>query len=252
MRTFILVSCLLVATFIPAATLAQTEPVPPLASSSWYVQDTTGDVSANPPLGLTFQHDEALTVHTECLDASGTYEVLTDGAISIEIDADAFVDCDEPQALAFIGQLELATSYDVDENGLLTITLSDGETLIFDPALIGVTWQWVQFQSSNSTTVDPAADEVDQVLFNNDGTVTIETTCASGSGTFQDTADGLDIDLTEVDAGACGADSPTALLLRDLEMATSYVIRDGQLFIALPMDGGIHQFEPVYEAKDVA
>lgn len=250
MRTFILASCLLAGALIPTTTLGQIEPDPSLANSSWQVQETPGDVSENSPLGLTFRDDETLTVQSECPAGSGTYEVLTGGGITIDVDEDTLAGCEEAQATAFIAQLELAASYDIDENGLLTITLSDGKMLVFDPALIGVTWEWLEFQSSIGTTVDPAADDVHQVLFNDGGTVSIETPCASGSGTFQDTADGLDLDLTGIDASDCAADSPTALLLRDLDMATSYVIREGQLFIALPMDGGIHQFQPVYETEE--
>ena len=163
MRTFIIAFSLLVGALVPATTLGQTEPVPSLANSSWQVQDTPGDVSESLPLRLTFRDDETLTVQSECPEASGTYEVLADGGITIVWTRTSLAGCDEPQATAFIAQLELAASYDVDEDGLLTITLSDGETLVFDPALIGVTWEWVQFQSSIGTTVDPAADEVNQI-----------------------------------------------------------------------------------------
>lgn len=251
MRTLIaLVPVLLsLATSLPAAA----EDVP-LANSSWHLQDTTDEVSRGIPFGMTFFDDETMTVQTNCIDASGTYHLEADGTITIdvEVDDEALAGCDDGETIAFITRLELATSSAVDEDGLLTVTLDDSQSLVFNPALTGVTWEWLEFQSSNGTTTAPGENDVHQVVFSQDGSVSIDTPCANGTGTFRDAADGFDVDLREIDATACGNDSATALLLRDLDMATSYVIRAGQLFIALPMDGGIHHFAPVYETEDVA
>lgn len=249
MRTAFIAFWLLVGLLIPAVAMAESESVSPIANSSWQVQDTNGEISESIPFGVTFRDDETLVVTTGCPEVSGTYEVLEGGGISIDVLDNANVTCDEAQAKTFLGNLEMATSFMVDDDGLLHLHLSDGSLYTFDPALIGVTWQWVEFQSSNDTLVTPAETDIHQVLFNQDGSVDLSTPCASGTGTFIDSTTEFDVDLKTVDTTACAADSPASLLIRDLEMATSYVIRDGHLYVALPMDGGIHEFAPVYPSR---
>ena len=45
----------------------------------------------------------------------------------------------------------------------------------------------------------------------------------------------------------CGEESQDTDYLQNLNQVSSYVIRDGQLALALPMDGGIVLFDPVVE-----
>ena len=42
----------------------------------------------------------------------------------------------------------------------------------------------------------------------------------------------------------CGAESQATQFVRDAQAAASYLIKDGQLYIALKMDTGIMQFTP--------
>lgn len=230
------------------ATSAQSTPPLdlPLADSTWRLQDITGESSEAVPFDLTFLADGTVLVATGCPQVSGTYTVDGDDLLTIDLLDASLADCDEEQATTFLANLERATTFSVDETDVLTIDLATGESYTFDPALIGVTWQWVEFQSSNSTLVTPAEDDLNQITFNQDGSAHLETPCASGTGSFIDSASEFDVDLTPVDATTCSEDSPTSLLVRDLDMATSYLIRDGHLFVALPMDGGIHEFTPIY------
>jgi heat shock protein HslJ len=45
----------------------------------------------------------------------------------------------------------------------------------------------------------------------------------------------------------CGEDSQDTKYALDLAQVTSFVIRDGQLALALPMDAGIIFFDPIVE-----
>jgi heat shock protein HslJ len=70
--------------------------------------------------------------------------------------------------------------------------------------------------------------------------------CNRAFGSFK--SDGTQISMMLATTRAfCGEDSQDTAYSLNLAQVTSFVIRDGQLALALPMDAGIIFFDPVVE-----
>lgn len=239
---------------------AQSTPIAasPLAGTAWQwheFQSSNGKLVTpehDRPDLVVFRPDGVLVIATACAGGEGTWSETPDG-IDFDLSAIDQAGCPKDSATALLlRDLDMSTSYVMHDGNLFVALPMDGGIHEFSPSLAGITWSWVQFQSSNDSLVTPEPDATYQVSFGVDGVVTVETPCATGEGVFRDTADGLEIDLSDIDVGNCAGDSPTAILVRDLDMSTSYVIQDGHLWIALPMDGGIHQFAPTWPEDTAA
>lgn len=230
----------------------------PLAGTAWRWQefqssnDTLVTPDSDQPDLLVFRPDGVLVVATACAAGDGTWSESPDG-IDFDLSAIDQADCPEDSATALLlRDLDMSTSYVMNGGHLFIALPMDSGIHEFSPSLAGITWSWVQFQGGNDSLLTPEPDARYQVAFDVEGRVTVETPCATGEGTFRDTADGLEIDLSAIDASDCARDSPASILIRDLDMATSYVIQDEYLWIALPMDGGIHQFAPAWPDGNAA
>ncbi len=259
MRSLVFAIFLLPTLLLAGAAQGQSTPdaASPLTGTAWQWHEfqSSNDTIVTPAGDqldlLVFRPDGVVEIATACATGEGAWVDTADG-LDIDLTDLDEADCAEDSATALLlRDLDMSTSYVLEDGDLFIALPMDGGIHQFTPSLAGITWSWVEFQSSDDSIVTPGTDETHQVSFGADGVVTIETPCASGTGTFSDTADGLAIDLAAVDASDCAEDSPTTVLLRDLDMATSYVIQHGHLWIALPMDSGIHQFEPIWP-EDVA
>jgi uncharacterized protein len=108
----------------------------------------------------------------------------------------------------------------------------------------GTAWKLVQFQSMDDTTLDPG-DATFTLAFDRDGAVRIQADCNRGRGTWR-LPDNVTLEFGKV--AATKAYCPSALshrFLRDLADIRSYVFERGHLYLALKIDGGIYEFEPV-------
>lgn len=249
LRSSILVLILTLVAWQPAAASQSTpDGSAPLANSTWQLQAEDGESAAEPHSSVTFLADGVLQVTTACPAVEGTYTATNEGDLTINLPSEVIAGCDDASANALFAALAAASGFAVDDFDALAITGANGEVTTFSPVLAGITWQWVEFQSSDGSLVTPDPVDLHTMLIHPDGTVEINTPCAggSGTGTFEGRT-GFDVDLSGLDVSACPEDSPAALLMRDVDFATSYVIRNGHLYVALPMDGGIHEFAPVYE-----
>ena len=230
----------------PAAAQDAADDASTLPNTSWVLKDLTGDATESVPFTVTFIDEQTFLVGTNCEVAGGSYTLGSTGVITqFDVVDSTYTNCEDETSLAFIEQLQLTTAYSVGSTGGLVLTLSDGTHLMFDPALAGITWEWTGFLGSDDTELVPTETDVFHVTFNGDGTVDLETPCASGSGAWTLTDGVLDIDLSAIDASSCPADSANAQVVADLDMATSYLIAEGNLVVVLPMDAGTHQFSPV-------
>ena len=147
--------------------------------------------------------------------------------------------------------LESATSYTFAPDGLLLLH-GDTGSLHLRPALTGVRWAWQTFQGSDDTIVRPDDPSQYTVEFLPNGTLAIQAACHHAVGTY--TVDNSTVDLRI--GGSTRAICPSGALmdrfLRDLDQVTSHVFRDGKLYLALPMDAGIHAFAPTSIAPPAA
>jgi heat shock protein HslJ len=147
--------------------------------------------------------------------------------------------------------LERATSYAFDPDGLLLLH-GDNGSLHLRPALTGVRWAWQTFQGGDGTIVRPDDSSQYTVEFLPDGTLAIEAACDHAVGTYTVSNSTVDLRIGERTPAICPPGVLMDRFLRDLDQVTSHVFRDGKLYLALPMDAGIHAFAPTSVAPPAA
>lgn len=110
-------------------------------------------------------------------------------------------------------------------------------------SLAGSAWRLVAFQSMDDTRLQPEAGKQFTLAFGADGTVSVQADCNRGRGKWS-SADGTT--LTIGPAAMTRAMCQSALydrFVRDLSSMRSYLFKDGRLYISLPVDSGIYEFE---------
>jgi heat shock protein HslJ len=240
----------------PVASPSASAGIPPIV---WISDDFTPTTdSATPVEGaialgseywIQFLPDGQLSLRADCNGGFGSYEMdgsnLTLGPIGTTL-----MLCPEGgSGDAFLQALNQVTSWSIDQSGAsdsLVLGLADGSSISFSPSLTGVVWQWAGTQMSNDTEIVPTNPERYYLSFSSDGSVVGQIDCnrAFGSYTADDTRIVMMLATTRV---FCGEDSQDTAYALSLAQVTSFVIRDGQLALALPMDAGIIIFDPIVE-----
>lgn len=201
---------------------------------------------------VQFFPDGRVAIQADCNAGLGYY-TLADGMLTIERLATSLVGCPSGTfGSDFAGALTAASSYTIsvgdDANDHLTIATSDGATLDFAPAIAGVVWQFERFRAGNGkeTAADDPSRYTLEVL--DDGTARVRADCNRGQGTA--TIIGSAIKLTvALTRATCPPGSLSMVYAGYVDEAVSWVIRDGQLHLSLPMDAGIASFAPVVWAE---
>jgi heat shock protein HslJ len=240
----------------PVASPTASAGIPPIV---WISDDFTPTTdSATPVEGaialgseywIQFLPDGQLSLRADCNGGFGSYEMdgsnLTLGPIGTTL-----MLCPEGgSGDAFLEALNQVTTWSIDQSGAsdsLVLGLADGSSISFSPSLTGVVWQWAGTQMSNDTEIVPTNPERYYLSFSPDGSVVGQIDCnrAFGSYTADDTRIVMMLATTRV---FCGEDSQDTAYALSLAQVTSFVIRDGQLALALPMDAGIIFFDPIVE-----
>jgi len=111
------------------------------------------------------------------------------------------------------------------------------------PILAGTTWNWVQSQYGNDTVAAPAETADYVLMFGADGALTLQDDCNVVKGSYTEDARGaLRIDLQTSTFAACAPDSQHDQFVLDLSNVASYLVQEGNLFIALKYDSGVMEF----------
>ena len=117
-----------------------------------------------------------------------------------------------------------------------------------DPApmvLGGTSWQLVEFEGGDGTTLTPDERSKYTLAFSTDGHLTARIDCNHGLGMWTSGgANHLEFGPLALTRAACSPGSLHDQIVKQWPFMRSYVIRDGHLFIALMADGGIYEFEP--------
>ena len=101
-------------------------------------------------------------------------------------------------------------------------------------------------QMSNGDEIVPNDPAKFYLSFSADGSVVGQIDCNRAFGSFK--SDGTQISMMLATTRAfCGEASQDTAYSLNLAQVTSFVIRDGQLALALPMDAGIIFFDPIVE-----
>ena len=232
------------ATPVPATNAAAPEPV------VWQLQLLTGPEGDLLPEGrdytLQFLPDGELLAQVDCNRGRGTW-TATDAGIDIGPIATTRMAC-PPGSIdrQFLEAADAATTWSYAEDSL-AITGDTGATMTFSPSLQGVTWVWQEFLGMDGSVVAPDNPADYTLAFLEDNRLAVKADCNRGAGSWS--VNGAQIDLT-VDAltrAACPETSLSPVFVRDVNEVSSFVFRDGRLYLALPIDSGIHEFAPRYD-----
>lgn len=117
--------------------------------------------------------------------------------------------------------------------------------------LTGSNWSLVSFQSMDDAqgTTTPAEGKSYTLAFGTDGRVAMQLDCNRGTANFSEanassTGGSLSFGPIASTRAFCPPPDMGELLVAQLPNVASYTLRDGHLFLALKMDGGIFEFAP--------
>ena len=109
-------------------------------------------------------------------------------------------------------------------------------------AMLDVTWQWVSF-TTPVEHLDVDAPARYTVRFGSDGRVTLEADCNRGTGSYAVTADRrLTLKPIALTAAMCAEGSLSDRFAKEVGRATSFFMKDGDLYLELPVDSGTLRF----------
>ena len=110
------------------------------------------------------------------------------------------------------------------------------------PDVIEVTWQWESLVTPVET-VKPDRPERYTVRFEQTGRVSVVADCNRGGGMYTALADRrIRFGPIALTRAACPPGSLSDRFVRDLGRAASYFVRDGALFLEMPVDSGTLRF----------
>jgi heat shock protein HslJ len=217
-----------------------------------FIDSMAGSTAVDDPTRYTvqFRPDGSVGIRADCNRGVGEYTVEGSG-ITFGPIATTLVLC-PPDSLSdrFLKELNEVRSFVIDDSGasdaLVMSFMADGGMLRFEPALTGVVWEWQRFEGGDGAIVAPDDPSQYTLAFAGDGTVTGQVDCNRGIGTANVDAPAIEIVLATTRM-MCSEESLDAEFLRYVTESNSFVIRDGQFSLALPMDSGIATFSPVIE-----
>jgi putative lipoprotein len=136
---------------------------------------------------------------------------------------------------------------------LLAAMIWSGRAQTTHDNLGGTSWQLVEFQGSDDTTLLPSDRTKYTIAFDIDGTVSVQIDCNRGRGTWKSEAPNqLEFGPLALTRAMCPSSPLNDRMPRDWEHVRSYVLKDGHLFLALMVDAGIYEFEPVAQENPAA
>ena len=116
--------------------------------------------------------------------------------------------------------------------------------------LAGTSWQLVKFQSMDDTTLTPKDGANYTIEFADGGQLIARVDCNRGKGTWRSAGPSdLEFGPLALTRAQCPEGSMHDQIVRQWGNIRSYVIRDGHLFLALKMDSGIYELEPIPKPK---
>ncbi|MDQ3410830.1 MAG: META domain-containing protein [Chloroflexota bacterium] len=186
---------------------------------------------------VQFLPEGRLAARADCNQVAGAYAITGD-ALTISGLMTTLVGC-PPGSMGteYTSWLESVAGYEFATDSLV-LGLADGGTLRFLPAIEGVVWEWRHFLGSNDTVVESGAPENYALQFEADGRVLVRADCNHGRGQYTVDAPALDIERIGLTRMACPSESFSDQFVAYLDEVTSFVIVDGELSLALPVDGG--------------
>lgn len=239
---------------LPAVTQARLAPVeqadiPPLVWELVELKPADGaaiEILDPSRYTVRFLPEGKLALGAGCNLVAGTFTAQY-GTLTVALKALPLPLCPlDSQAVEFQSLVDDASAYAFDRNGFLLLTGDEGR-LKLRASLAGVVWEWRDFRGGNDELIQPDDPGNYTVSFLADGKLAIKADCSRATGSY--TVDGPKIDLMigGVIRMKCPPGSLMDRYLQDLGDATSHVFREGDLYLALPVDAGIMAFAARYE-----
>jgi heat shock protein HslJ len=126
--------------------------------------------------------------------------------------------------------------------GSVTARTADAQTASLPAAAIDIIWEWVSF-TTPVEQIDVDAPERYLVTFGSDGRVAIRADCNRGTGAYTISDDHrIALGPIATTRAMCPPGSLSDRFVREIGRATSYFLRDGDLFLELPVDSGTLRF----------
>ena len=127
---------------------------------------------------------------------------------------------------------------------------ADAQTSNAVTDLGGTSWQLVQFQGSDDTTLIPDDGTKYTIAFDADGGVSVRIDCNRGRGAWTSAGPNqLQFGPLALTRAMCPPGSLHDRIVRDWAAVRSYIIRENHLFLSLMADGGIYEFEPLSSSQ---
>jgi heat shock protein HslJ len=137
------------------------------------------------------------------------------------------------------GELKLESSEVLSEDAGEVLSGDTTET-----GLTGVEWQWVEYQEMDDSLLVVGNPQVYTLVFEPQGEVQIKADCNRVLGRYTMDGSQITIELGPSTLVACPPDSLSEQYLSLLSDVVSYVMRDGNLYLAVKYDSGIMKFTP--------
>ena len=236
-----------------AADDATPQPGDAISSILWQMtsfEDTArGSTPVDDPAKYTLQFlpEGRVAIGADCNQGSAVYAIAGSSLELGEI-ASTLALC-EPESLSdrFFQELGFVRSFVIDQSEatdrLVLSLMADGGFLHFSPVLTGVVWEWDQFEGGDGAVVAPENPSSYTLEFQNDGSITGQVDCNRGLGGYEVNGGSISITLGTTRM-PCEEGSLDAEFTRYVSEANTFVIRDGKLALALPVDSGIASFTP--------
>jgi heat shock protein HslJ len=133
---------------------------------------------------------------------------------------------------------------------LLSACVSQGSS--DSSSLAGSRWQLLQIQSMNDEVFEPLGVEIYTLEFQADGRLLVRADCNRGQGSWQQEGSALTLGQVAVTRAMCRPQSLEARFLRELSAVRSFVLEDGNLYLATMADGAILEFGPAIGGAEVS
>jgi len=258
---------------LAASTAASAQPTTPTATeaaralegSRWRAIELAGKPTpAQDPAReahLEFQSDGRVSGSDGCNTVTGTYR-LEGERISFGRMAASLMACPNSTGTEapFRDALRNATRMKIAGDRLELFDASGARLAVFatgPPPLgtlsggfAGTSWQLVQFQSMDDTVRKPDDRAKYTIEFAGEGKLTARIDCNRGIGTWKSSGPNqIEFGPLALTRAQCPPGSLHDQIVRQWPFIRSYVMKNGHLFLALAMDGGIYEFEPIGKAK---
>ncbi|MET0212398.1 MAG: META domain-containing protein [Vicinamibacterales bacterium] len=115
---------------------------------------------------------------------------------------------------------------------------------------VGTTWQLVRFQGSDDRVLTPDDRTKYTLEFSSDGSLNARIDCNRGRGSWKSSGPSqLQFGPLALTRALCPPGSLHDQIVKQWPFISSYVMKDGRLFLSLMADGGIYEFEPLTTSK---